>query len=504
MKLDVVRCESRFQARADNKPTLRVLDVGGMARPGVTPRRDETPAAGVSGANFGTGLASEPTSSPDPEAVFVVCHELLGRFNRRAPRQTLLYVDVNGVALVDAKTGRCVSRTAFNALTSWCAVDAHVFELKQLGVETRKLEARRFEMPRGVAAELFAALRSRVRLYVERPDEVRRLRANAAAFRAGDRVCRETLARAHALGGGGGETAFRGEAVPSASRDENTPSARFRLKSVDSEALRVASATPGERLARAGARRTARTRDQSRVQGVPRDAPETETSLGDERTFGEGDASAGAPGTFADGVDLDDASLRAAYARRETAYAKLREEEDAAWTASEIDRGNGDGDDAFLFGETRVEATEAPPLFDATLAKPPAPAQEEDSEAWLGGADYFYEDEDEDALPEGVPGSMRRRLEGYVPVPVSPRSPSASAWTPGSACGGGQTETAPDPETERLNRRVRGFAGALRDSLVFVGRARSDADVRAECAALIDRLRRFVAEGVAEEEGFVG
>ena len=489
-----------------------------MARPGVIHDRDETPAASVSGSSFSIGLAPDAASSPDPEAMFVVCHELLGRLRRRAPRQTLLYVDVNGVALVDAKTKRCVSRAAFNELTSWCAVDAHVFELKQLGVKTRKLESRRFEMTRGVAAELCAALRSRVRLYVERPDEVRRLRATAAGFRAGDRVCRETLARARALGDGGGETAFRGEAVASASRYEKTPSAKFRLESVNSEVLRVASATPGERLARAGARRRLpRARDPSQVREVPRDAPATETSsgdspgggfgffgFGDERTVGEGDASTGAAGTFVDGVGLDDASLRAAYARRETAYAKLREEEDAAWTASQNDRGESDGDDAFLFGETRVEATEAPPLFDATLAKPPAPAREEDSEAWLGGADYFYEDEDEDALPEGVPGSMRRRLEGYVPVPVSPRSPSASAWTPGSACGGGQTETAPDPETERLNRRVRGFAGALRDSLVFVGRARSDADVRAECAALIDRLRRFVAEGVAEEEGFVG
>ena len=533
-----------------------------MARPGVIHDRDETPAASVSGSSFSIGLAPDAASSPDPEAMFVVCHELLGRLRLRAPRQTLLYVDVNGVALVDAKTKRCVSRAAFNELTSWCAVDAHVFELKQLGVKTRKLESRRFEMTRGVAAELCAALRSRVRLYVERPDEVRRLRATAAGFRAGDRVCRETLARARALGDGGGETAFRGEAVASASRYEKTPSAKFRLESVNSEVLRVASATPGERLARAGARRRLpRARDPSQVREVPRDAPATETSsgdspgggfgffgFGDERTVGEGDASTGAAGTFVDGVGLDDASLRAAYARREAAYAKLREEEDAAWAASRIERSESesesDGDDAFSFGEKNVEAkspTEPPsdapsargfrarerarelareraraaersarpppPLFDATLANPPAAAEEEDPEAWLGAADYFYEDEtDEDALPEGVPGSgARGRLEGYVPVPVSPcESPLASARTPSGARGGGRSPAAPDPESERLNRRVRGFAGALRDSLVSVGRARSDADVRAECAALIDRLRRFTAEGVAEEEGFAG
>ena len=534
-----------LEALGSDKPTLRVLDAGGMARPGVTPRRDETPAAGMSGSGFGIGLVSDAASSPDPEAVFVVCHELLGRLNRRAPRQTLLYVDVNGVALVDAKTARCVSRAAFNELTSWCVVDARVFELKQLGVETRKLESRRFEMPKaGVAAELDAAMRSRVRLYVERPDEVRRLRATAAAFRNGDRVRREVLARAHGLGGGGGETAIRGEAVASSSRyseNENTPSATFgrkeRKESADWEALRVASATPGERLARAGARRAARARDHSQLREGSRDASVTESAPGDSPGDSPVDEK-GAFGTFADaGAGLDDASLRAAYARREAAYAKLREEEDAAWEArgfrrqgseSESENESENESDAFSFSVSarrlpaeppsdapggrgfrareRERAAERrapppPPLFDATLANPPqkTPAEAEDPEAWLGGADYFYEDEDEDEDDED---ESRRRFTGYVPVSVSPRS--VGAEDSAKATPGGAAEASADPETARLNRRVRGFAGLLRDSLVCVARARADADVRAECAALVDRLRRFTAEGVAEEEGFAG
>ena len=530
-----------LEALGSDKPTLRVLDAGGMARPGVTTRRDETPAASVSGSGFGIGLVSDAASSPDPEAVFVVCHELLGRLNRRAPRQTLLYVDVNGVALVDAKTARCVSRAAFNELTSWCAVDARVFELKQLGVETRKLESRRFEMPKaGVAAELDAAMRSRVRLYVERPDEVRRLRATAAAFRTGDRVRREALARAHGLGGGGGETAIRGEAVASASRDENVPFATFgRKESADWEALRVASATPGERLARAGARRAARGRDHTQLQEGTRDASATESKPGDSPGEKNGK---GAFGTFADGAGLDDASLRAAYARREAAYAKLREEEDDAWEARGFRRQGSESEsesesDAFSFSvetegrrlpaeppsdvpggrgfRTRERARERarereraaerraappPPLFDATLANPPAPAEAEDPEAWLGGADYFYQDEDEDEDDED---ESRRRFAGYVPVSVSPRSPGAED-SARNLSPGGAAEASADPETARLNRRVRGFAGLLRDSLVCVARARADADVRAECAALVDRLRRFTAEGVAEEEGFAG
>jgi hypothetical protein len=141
----------------------------------------------------------------------------------------------------------------------------------------------------------------------------------------------------------------------------------------------------------------------------------------------------------------------------------------------------------------------------------PEPA--EDPEAWLGGADYFYDDfsdegEDDD---DGKGAEKERRpssgLSGYDPVSVSPRSPGASARTPSNTRGGGrtdQTDKAIDEETKRLNRRVRGFAGLLRDSLTCVSRARTDADVRAECAVLVDRLRRFTAEGVAEEEGFAG
>lgn len=550
---------SSWKHNRNDKPRLRVLDAGGMARPGVEPRRDETPAVGVSGSGFGTGLASDAASSPDPEAVFVACHELLGRLRRRAPRETLLYVDVNGVALLDAKTARCVSRAGFNELTSWCAVDARVFELKQLGVETRKLELRRFETTSGVAAELAAAMRSRVRLYVERPDEVRRLRATAAAFRAGDTVRRETLARAHALGGG--------EADAAASKQ--TPFAKKKFPgSADSRARR----TPGERLARAGARRAARfsARDQSQPREGPLpaggedDAAETASELsGDESDEGERFTNGFGFfqfGSFADDAGLDDASLRVAYARREAAYAKLREEEDAAWAASREERETeSDGErrasesKTFSFAAKKKSPTEPasdarsargfrarerarelereraraaetiasppPALFDATLANPrTSPAEAEDPEAWLGGADYFYDDdedagEDEDEKKDDVSEDERdgketerrgSRLSGYVPVPVSPRSPGASARTPSNARGGGRTEPALDPETARLNRRVRGFAGLLRDSLTCVSRARNDADVRAECAALVDRLRRFTAEGVAEEEGFAG
>jgi len=45
-----------------------------------------------------------------------------------------------------------------------------------------------------------------------------------------------------------------------------------------------------------------------------------------------------------------------------------------------------------------------------------------------------------------------------------------------------------------VNRRVRTFAGVVKESLARVGRAASAGDVDAEVAALINRLRRLAAE----------
>ena len=163
---------------------------------------------------------------------------------------------------------------------------------------------------------------------------------------------RETLARAHALGGG--------EAAAAASRfAKQTPFAKKKVPgSADESRARrlVRAATHGERLARAGARRAARffARDQSQPSEVPPpdgdDAAETASlslswdeseSSGERFTTGSGFfqfGDANGNNSFADGAGLDDASLRAAYARREAAYFKLREEEDAAWAASREER----------------------------------------------------------------------------------------------------------------------------------------------------------------------
>ena len=50
-------------------------------------------------------------------------------------------------------------------------------------------------------------------------------------------------------------------------------------------------------------------------------------------------------------------------------------------------------------------------------------------------------------------------------------------------------------DEDDVNRRVRGFADVVKESLARVGRAGTTEDVDAEVAALINRLRRFAAEG---------
>ena len=51
-----------------------------------------------------------------------------------------------------------------------------------------------------------------------------------------------------------------------------------------------------------------------------------------------------------------------------------------------------------------------------------------------------------------------------------------------------------EEEEAAVNRRVRTFAGVVKESLARVGRAASAGDVDAEVAALINRLRRLAAE----------
>jgi hypothetical protein len=565
-----------------------------MARGGGTPgsRSDIATARGAQpGPHFddrsGSGNAHDDASPSQPESVLVLCHEKLGiRATKRSSRQTFLYVDVNGVAFVDAATAKCVTIFGFNALTSWCAVDDETFELRAYSAANKKLETRRFETPPNVSVEIARVMRFFVTAYVERPSEVRRLQATACLFNTGEFFNQETLQKAHALGEetetylDGMGTNFETRAAPRMTdRNSNTSSVKANAR----------AATPGERLLRAGARRGVTRRDESNAND--RNTGKTSEFLNPksspEPVSPESDASFSKPvlgkktrseSAFVNGAGLDDTSLRAAYERREAKYAVLKQEEDAEWqrhvsggrralrsdddgsaSTSESDEDKNAGgfsfdeasprppskpDDPSVFGFSQREghrsltreraraaaASSKPPpaLFDATLARPPTQTQTfENPQHWLGGGDFFYGDDDDESLFEGdfVGGdntegtrntghTSSSGLPNFVPVPVSPRTPGASALTPSAKRGGGDADVDPqkkkaesdlNPENaERVNRRVRGFAGVLRDSLGRVGLVESEGDLRLECLCLVDRLSRFAAEGEAEEAGFAG
>ena len=123
-------------------------------------------------------------------------------------------------------------------------------------------------------------------------------------------------------------------------------------------------------------------------------------------------------------------------------------------------------------------------------------------------------DDDDGDAGDNIRPSTRKTTtaqsnSNFIPVTVSPRTPGALARTPSAKRGGGGAKngantTDVNATHSNLNRRVRGFAGLLRDSLGRAGRVSSERDMKSECLKLVDRLRRFVAEGDAEDDGFAG
>ena len=89
---------------------------------------------------------------------------------------------------------------------------------------------------------------------------------------------------------------------------------------------------------------------------------------------------------------------------------------------------------------------------------------------WPGDeGDFFY---DVDVEPGGPGGAgSREAVDGFA-----------------------RDDEEEEEEEEAVNRRVRTFAGVVKESLARVGRAASAGDVDAEVAALINRLRRLAAE----------
>lgn len=198
-------------------------------------------------------FAAEADGGPPVDALVVPCRELRGRTVRVA-EDVLLYVDILGVALVDPTTRLCEQRVGFPDMTSWCATSGDTFVAKCFG-RAGKLEERTFATSSGAAPSLQLALERRVQLYVDQPLLTKRAQAAAATFREGDVLDRRVLRAARTLGDAEWYDASSGRrgAQPRASarhRATEPPPAH-------ASSLQRQRATPGGRLARAGARRAA-------------------------------------------------------------------------------------------------------------------------------------------------------------------------------------------------------------------------------------------------------
>ena len=260
-----------------------------------------------------------------------------------------------------------------------------------------------------------------------------------------------------------------------------------------------------------------------------------------------------------DGVRLDEPGLRAAFLRREATRraafeARWAEKEEAATAAAAAaaaeaaarppleptpprsDSRRSRGFRARERGRERARAadreaekaaTPPPNLFEGVLRHPGfADGRDAADETDLAD-DYFYDDDDEvehetDAREKTETDDAAYATAGASPgirtgdrsdadddaypdfVPVDVATSAGTPTAPSARRGGGRGGTPerhrPDATTARLNRRVRALAGIMRDSLGRAGCASSEEDVRAECVALADRLRRFVAEGEGTDD----
>ena len=207
-------------------------------------------------------------------------------------------------------------------------------------------------------------------------------------------------------------------------------------------------------------------------------------------------------GTTLSDTPLDEHAVRAAWERREwarqaeeAAAAAARREEDER--AARLERGpeppsarNGGGQGGggggggvrghrlrqrlAADGARRAVARERKPpsVFE------PTPSREFRDAAWKRSGDH---------APDEWPGDEGDFFYDVTQTPGGAGTSKAAAVD--------EEEEEDDNDEDDVNRRVRGFADVVKESLARVGRAGTTEDVDTEVAALINRLRRFAAEG---------
>ena len=139
-------------------------------------------------------------------------------------------------------------------------------------------------------------------------------------------------------------------------------------------------------------------------------------------------------------------------------------------------------------GARRAADRPPPPMFDAT----PSRGFDDSIDGFRGAADEWPGDEGDffyDVKAETTPNGREAAPGGGGAATGVGSREAVDGFARGE-----EEDEEEEEEEEAVNRRVRTFAGVVKESLARVGRAASAGDVDAEVAALINRLRRLAAE----------
>ena len=465
-------------------------------------------------------------------------------------RERVAYVDVCGLALLDPRTLRVTKRWLFTELAGWQATSDTVLVVRyiQSGTSNAGPSTMTLLVPPGAAPEVTADMERKVRMYsegtipqsrmdndscpvgstlsvdalrdartlpfaplsaetgiaagharrgyVDRPPSVQNTPAGWAPRRIdmdadeiiddGEDVDDATIVKPRADTFATIRAAFRTAAGPSSS--VKPASIVHRLKSTG------ALGGGGGGGAMGGEFRTPKVMNQTSPESHRR---MHQMSAYQRKVMSNAVGAWQSVGTTLSDTPLDEHAVRAAWERREwarqaeeAAAAAARREEDER--AARLERGpeppsaragGGQGGGGVRGHRLRQRlAADGARRAVARERKPPSvfeptPSREFLDAAWKRSGDH---------APDEWPGD-----EGDFFYDVT-QTPGGGGTSKAAAV---DEEEEAEEEEDEVNRRVRGFADVVKESLARVGRAGTTDDVDTEMAALINRLRRFVAEG---------
>ena len=486
------------------------------------------------------------------EPLAVPCEVEAASFSGRVPpstREAVAYVDLCGLALLDPRTLRASHRWRFTNLAGWHATSETTLSVRYIPRPNAGPRTITLLFPPGCAPEVQLDMERKVRMYAE--GMIPRERLDDDPLPEGATLSADSLRDARTLPDAPLSDAGSRAAHPRRGRVDRPPSVQNtpagwapRRIDLDDETIDdLTIAKPARNLddtfatIRAAFRGAASSavkpasivaklkstgklhRGERGGEGfrtpAPNgaDAPSPPPAMTERQRTVMADAVGAwrSVGTALSDTPLDETAVRAAWERRE--WARQAEEASAAAAAREEEerlerlqrgpeppprrwdrasgapppRGRRLARRLAAEGARRAADRLPPPMFDAT----PSRGFDDSIDGFRGAADEwpgdegdFFYDVKAETTPNGreaAPGGGERR-----------RGAGSREAVDGFARD--EEEDEEEEEEEAVNRRVRTFAGVVKESLARVGRAASAGDVDAEVAALINRLRRLAAE----------